>query len=95
MVGLPLARARSGAGGEEASEGGAEVAGARREDLERRKEQKLAEIREAELDRRTGKLSASDYEQVDGALRAEAVELMRELDQEREGDGNAPREPAG
>jgi uncharacterized membrane protein len=41
---------------------------------------KYAEIREAEFDHRTGKLSDEDYEAVDGALRAEAIEILRELD---------------
>ena len=41
-----------------------------------RERAKYAEIREAELDHRTGKLSDEDYEAVDGALRAEAIEIL-------------------
>ena len=52
--------------------------------LEAAREAKYREIREAELDHRTGKLSDADYEAVDGALRAEAVEILRALDQARE-----------
>ena len=49
-------------------------------DLEAAKEAKYREIREAELDFRTGKLSEADFKAMDRELRAEAVELLRELD---------------
>jgi type II secretory pathway component PulM len=52
--------------------------------LEAAKEAKYHEIRDAELDFRTGKLSNADYRAVDRALRAEAIELMRRLDAARE-----------
>jgi len=39
-----------------------------------------AAIREAELDMRTGKLSEADWRAQDRALRAEAVEILRRLD---------------
>jgi len=47
-----------------------------RHELELAREAKYREIRDAELDYRTGKLSREDYEAVDGALRAEAVEIL-------------------
>jgi hypothetical protein len=47
--------------------------------LESAREAKYREIRDAELDMRTGKLSQEDYEAVDGALRAEALELLDQL----------------
>ena len=53
----------------------------RRADLETAKETKYREIREAELDFRTGKLSESDWRALDRELRAEAVDLLREIDQ--------------
>ena len=53
---------------------------AQRADLEAAKEAKYREIREAELDRRTGKLSEADWRAVDRELRAEAVEILRRLD---------------
>jgi hypothetical protein len=53
---------------------------ARREDLEAAKEAKYREIRDAELDYRTGKLSEADWRAVDRELRAEAMELLRRLD---------------
>jgi hypothetical protein len=51
-----------------------------RDALDAAKETKYAEIREAELDRRTGKLSERDWREVDAALRAEAIEILREID---------------
>jgi Zn-finger domain-containing protein len=50
------------------------------EDLEAAKEARYREIREAEMDYRTGKLSEADYKAIDRQLRAEAVELLRRLD---------------
>ena len=49
-------------------------------DLEAAKEAKYREIRDAELDFRTGKLSEADWRAVDRELRAEAMDLLRELD---------------
>jgi hypothetical protein len=49
--------------------------------LEAAKEAKYREIRDAELDWRTGKLSDADYREQDRRLRAEAVEILRELDE--------------
>jgi flagellar biosynthesis/type III secretory pathway M-ring protein FliF/YscJ len=53
---------------------------ARRGALEAAKEAKYAEIRDAELDFRTGKLSEEDWRAQDRALRAEAIEILRRLD---------------
>jgi hypothetical protein len=41
---------------------------------------KLAEINDLELDFRLGKLSAEDYRATHAELRAEAVELMRQIE---------------
>jgi hypothetical protein len=49
-------------------------------ELEAAREAKYREIRDAELDHRTGKLSDSDYQAIDGELRAEAVQILRSLD---------------
>jgi hypothetical protein len=49
-------------------------------ELEAAREAKYREIRDAELDHRTGKLSDADYEAVDGTLRAEAIEILHRLD---------------
>ncbi len=53
---------------------------AERDELEVAREAKYREIRDAELDYRTGKLSREDYEAVDGALRAEALEILNRLE---------------
>jgi hypothetical protein len=53
-------------------------------ELEAAREAKYREIRDAELDHRTGKLSDADYEAIDSALRAEAIEILRALDQAAE-----------
>jgi flagellar biosynthesis/type III secretory pathway M-ring protein FliF/YscJ len=50
-----------------------------RAELEAAREAKYREIRDAELDLRTGKLSRADYESIDVALRAEALEILDRL----------------
>ena len=54
---------------------------AARAELEAEREAKYREIRDAELDRRTGKLSEADWRALDRGLRAEAVEILRKLDE--------------
>ena len=44
------------------------------------REAKYREIRDAEMDFRTGKLSPFDYELVDRELRAEALEILNRLE---------------
>jgi hypothetical protein len=53
---------------------------AARSELEAAREAKYREIRDAELDYRTGKLSREDYEAIDGELRAEAIEILDRLE---------------
>lgn len=72
VVGAPLRRGASVAA-ESAQE-------ARRAGLEAAKEAKYREIRDAEMDFRTGKLDEADFRAIDRQLRAEAVELLREID---------------
>ena len=61
-------------------------AGAARADrlaeLEARKEAKYREIRDAEMDFETGKLSESDHRTLDRQLRAEAMEILHAIDEE-------------
>ena len=52
----------------------------RRAELEAAREAKYREIRDTELDYRTGKLSQEDFAATDGALRAEAVEILDRLE---------------
>jgi hypothetical protein len=49
-------------------------------ELEAQRDAKYREIRDAELDRQTGKLSDEDFHAIDSTLRAEAIEILRELD---------------
>lgn len=49
-------------------------------ELEAARDAKYREIRDAELDLRTGKLSEEDYGAIDRALRSEAIEIMNALD---------------
>ena len=72
IVGTPLRAGRRerarGAGADEIAE------------LEARKEAKYREIRDAEMDLRTGKLSDEDHRVLDRALRAEAMAILKALD---------------
>ncbi len=72
VVGAPL---RRGPG-----EAGDEAEAQRVRELEAAKEAKYREIREAELDHRTGKLDDEDHRALDRQLRAEAAAILRELD---------------
>jgi len=51
-------------------------------ELEAERDAKYREIRDAELDHRTGKLSDADFEAIDQTLRAEAIEILHKLDRE-------------
>ena len=57
-----------------------EEVSAERAELEAAKEAKYREIRDAELDYRTGKLSEGDWRALDRTLRSEAVDLLKRLD---------------
>jgi len=70
VVSAPL-RSRRGAEATESAE---------RAELEAARDAKYREIRDAELDYRTGKLSEADWRVMDRSLRAEAVEILRSLD---------------
>jgi hypothetical protein len=72
-VATPLLRPRRGRPGDDRSD--------RRAVLEARKEAKYREIRDAEADFRTGKLSEADYRALDRSLRREAIEILREMDE--------------
>jgi hypothetical protein len=86
VVSAPLRAARAEREGRSPREGRAEApeeldpqAGAQRDELEAAREAKYREIRDSELDYRTGKLSQEDFAATDGALRAEALELLDRL----------------
>lgn len=52
-------------------------------ELEARKESRYREIRDAEADRASGKLSEEDFARIDGELRREAVAILKRLDKLR------------
>ncbi len=60
------------------------------ERLEAAREAKYREIRDTEMDFRTGKLSEADFRELDRGLRAEAIEILRALDEAR-ADGRQAR----
>jgi hypothetical protein len=62
-------------------------------ELEAARDAKYRELRDAELDHRTGKLSDGDYEELERDLRAEAIAILRSIDQERERTGARRPEP--
>ena len=73
VVAAPLLGGRA-ASAEDAEE-------AERSALEAARDAKYREIRDAELDHRTGKLTDADWRAQDRALRREAVEILRRLDE--------------
>jgi hypothetical protein len=72
LVGAPLRRG--------ATDAAQSADAAERERLEAAKEAKYREIRDAELDYRTGKLDEADFKAADRQLRAEAIELLHAID---------------
>ncbi|HST54545.1 MAG TPA: hypothetical protein VLJ42_01465 [Solirubrobacteraceae bacterium] len=65
---------------------------AQRDELEAARAAKYREIRDAELDYRTGKLSDEDYKAIDGALRAEALEILNRLEALDDDEDDAERQ---
>lgn len=75
FVGTPL---RAGASAVDAEQRDLE---ARRDALEAERESKYREIRETEIDYRTGKLTEDEWRRQDRELRAQAVDVLRRLDE--------------
>jgi hypothetical protein len=81
VVGAPLRRAAGTRSPTASRPGRATPTPAhRRDELEAAREAKYREIRDAELDFRTGKLSREDYQAVDAELRAEAIAILDSLE---------------
>jgi flagellar biosynthesis/type III secretory pathway M-ring protein FliF/YscJ len=79
VISAPLLRPRAAdPGAEPSTPGGSEV-----RELEAARDAKYREIRDAELDHQTGKLSDADFESIDRTLRAEAIAILRKLDAAR------------
>jgi hypothetical protein len=70
--------------GERPPRPGGRVSDADLAELEAAREAKYRELRDAELDHRTGKLSDADYEELDRSLRGEAIEILRSIDREQQ-----------
>jgi hypothetical protein len=49
-------------------------------ELEARKEAKYREIRDAEADQASGKISEEDYGRINRELRGEAIEILKRID---------------
>jgi hypothetical protein len=86
VVGAPLRRVQAGPGDLQSSstsehdDASIRAASASQiEDLESAREAKYREIRDAELDFRTAKLSREDYDAIDSDLRAEALVILNRL----------------
>jgi hypothetical protein len=92
-VGAPLRRAeRERASGEEVeSDRGPDAQGSanRHDDLLAAREAKYREIRDAELDYRTGKLSREDFDAIDAELRAQAIEILNRLESDDRPPGSS------
>ena len=73
LISSPLRAARR--------ETAADRTASRRAELEAARDAKYREIRDAELDLQTGKLSSEDYEAVDRTLRGQAIEILNGLDE--------------
>jgi hypothetical protein len=93
VVSAPLRRARNAAESGLAVSPRGQAGDARsspqtykRDEMEAAREAKYREIRDTELDFRTGKLSPEDYQRIDTDLRAEAIEILNELDELRPRD---------
>ena len=88
VISAPLrARATERRGTRETEQGRREP---ERAALEAEREAKYREIRDAELDYRTGKLSREDYEAVDADLRREAIAILDSLERARSPSGDRP-----
>jgi hypothetical protein len=77
---LRAARAQRRPAGRSALPEGGPARDADRDELLAAREAKYREIRDAELDYRTGKLSREDYEAIDRGLRAEAIAILDRLE---------------
>jgi hypothetical protein len=74
FVTMPLRRG-AGDAGPSADDEDPELA-----DLEARKEALYRQIRDAELDREQGKLSAADWKRLDAELRRDAIAVLKRID---------------
>jgi hypothetical protein len=83
VVTAPLRRAMRDPAMAAGGDHDATAAAVRLDELEAAREAKYREIRDADLDHGTGKLSDEDYAELDQTLRAEAIEILRAIDHAR------------
>lgn len=82
VISAPLRHARTGTGEDAVT--------VRRDALLAAKEAKYREIREVAMDHATGKLSEADFRLQDRERRAEAIEILRRLDELGDDEAAAP-----
>ena len=85
LVTAPLRRV--GGAVDRADEADGSSSGEELRELEAARESKYREIRDAELDHQTGKLSDADFEAIDRTLRAEAIAILDRIDTAAEPGG--------
>ena len=61
-------------------------------DLEARRDSKFREIKDAEVDLKSGKLAREDFDRINADLRAEAILILEELDRARADADGRPAE---
>ncbi len=83
FVGWPVFRREQA----DEEEGEGDRADAELAELQAQKEAKYREIRDAEADRASGKLSEEDFRRLDRELRREAIEILKRIDRLREHAG--------
>jgi len=59
-------------------------------ELEARKEAKYRQIRDAETDHASGKLSDEDFKHLDRELRGEAIDILKRIDRLRPPEAHGP-----
>ena len=93
LISAPLRAAQPGGDDAQLAAGGAQdrnAPGEGRDELEAAREAKYREIRDAELDYRTGKLSSADYSAIDDQLRIEALAILDQLESLADPTGEDP-----
>jgi hypothetical protein len=71
---------------------GSEASSLQRAELQAAREAKYREIRDADMDLRTGKLSRADHESIDRTLRAEALDILDRLQAVERADGGEAKD---
>ena len=62
-------------------------------DLEARKQAKYRQVRDAEADHASGKLTDEDFQRLDRELRAEAIDILKKIDRARDAANREKADP--